>query len=419
MSAFVVEGGNSLYGEITVQGAKNSILPLLSATVLCRGESVIHNCPNLTDVQVAVDILKYLGCNVDWQGDTVIVNSDTINRYDIPINLMNKMRSSVVFLGAIVSRCNRAEISLPGGCAIGKRPIDLHISIIEQLGANFQQDENCMYFNCDNKKLNGVTINLPIRSVGATENALLASVTANGTTNIVNCAKEPEVQDLANFLNKCGAKISGIGTECMTVEGVNALYGCEYDIIPDRIATITYLCCTAVARGTVTLNKTNYDYVKSVADILSAMGCIIIHNNDTITIKVDRRLKSFDFVKTDTYPYFPTDAQALLMAVSCYGIGESLFIENIFENRFMHIREFTKMGADICILKNAAIVNGVSELVASNNLYAKDLRGGAGIIIASLGANGVSIINNICYIDRGYENIEETLTLLGAKIRRA
>lgn len=418
MSAFVIDGGNRLYGDITVQGAKNSILPLLSATVLCKGECVIHNCPNLTDVEAAIDILKYLGCYVKKQNNTIIVNSDNISRCDIPASLMNKMRSSVIFLGALISRCNRAEFSLPGGCAIGKRPIDLHIKAMESLGANFMQDENNMYFDC-NKGLKGTVIKLPIRSVGATENALLAAVVANGTTNIINCAKEPEVQDLADFLNKCGAKISGIGTNCLTVEGVERLYSCEYTVIPDRIAAITYLCCAAAAKGNVTLKKVNYNHIKFVTDILSAMGCVIIYNNDTITIRVEKRLKSFDFIKTDTYPYFPTDAQALLMAVSCYSIGESLFVENIFENRFRHITEFCKMGADICVLKNIALINGVSTLKGSGELYAKDLRGGAGIVVAALGADGVSTVNNVNYIDRGYENIENTLTQLGAKIRRA
>lgn len=413
----IIEGKKPLYGEVTVQGAKNSILPLLSAAILCKGESVIHNCPYLTDVYVAVKILKHLGCKVEWQGNTVTVNSECITRSDIPNELMREMRSSVVFLGSLLARTGYAEISLPGGCSIGERPVNLHIDAVKSLGASCIENDIYMNFSLD-KRFIGTDIRLDIPSVGATENILLACTTAVGNTRIINCAREPEVQDLANFLNKCGARITGIGSSCMYVEGVEQLYGCEYSVISDRIAAVTYLCGTASAGGDVTLNNVNTQHIKLITDILSEMGCYIEIYNQSVRIKVDNRLKSPRVIKTGAYPDFPTDAQALLMAVSCICEGKSVFIENIFENRFKHTSELIKMGADISISNNIAYINGIDNLKGTKELYAKDLRGGAAIVIASLGAEGISEINGVNYIDRGYDNIEGVLSLLGAEVRR-
>lgn len=416
MEQLVIEGERKLEGEIDSQGSKNSALPILAATVLVKGKSVFHKCPRLTDVEAAIKILRYLGCKVEWQNDSLVVDSSAIERFDVPENLMHEMRSSIVFLGPLLGRTGKADLSAPGGCEIGLRPIDLHIKSVKRFGVKI--DEGYGKINCRvKKKLKSCDTVLPFPSVGATENAMLTACFAEGISTILNSAREPEIEDLADFLNKCGAKIKGAGTGTITVEGVKELHGCEHTVIPDRIMISTYLACCAVTGGEIKINNVNCAHITPTFDVFAQSGCRLRRLEDSVVLKSSGELKSFGTIRTLPYPGFPTDFQAPSMAMACIAQGTSVIIENIFESRFKHVCELNRMGANIKVEGKVAIIEGVKNLTGAN-VASTDLRGGSALVVAGLCAHGTTVVRNLTHIDRGCENFSQTLNWLGASIRR-
>ena len=415
MSKIVIAGGNKLEGKIKIDGAKNAVLPILAATVLNGGKNVIHNCPELKDVLSTLEILKFLGCKVKKNGMTITVDSSDINEYHIPEHLMREMRSSIIFLGSIISRCRKAVISYPGGCEIGPRPIDLHLKALRQLAININDTRG--YINCSVDQIKSEDIHLTFPSVGATENVMLAAVMAKGETVIRNAAKEPEIRDLQNYLNAMGAKVSGAGTSLIRIEGVSKLHNVEYTVIPDRIAAATYLTASAITGGTVEITDVVAEHIQAVLAMLKECGCKIRIREKSITLSRHSVLQPVEMIRTLPYPGFPTDSQAPMMALLSLAKGTSIIAETIFENRFKHVEELVKMGANIKIDGRVAVVKGVEKLLGAT-VNATDLRGGAALVIAGLAADGVTTIDSIYHIDRGYEKIEEKLAILGANIKR-
>lgn len=413
---FKINGGRRLSGRIKVQGAKNSILPILSACVLCRGEVVLKNCPELSDVNSALSILNHLGIKSERQEDNIIVYSQPLKTCRVPEKLMREMRSSVVFLGAILASSGCAEISMPGGCELGPRPIDIHISSLKKLGAEITEEGGNLKCSAKNG-LRGAQISLIFPSVGATENIILAACLAKGTTVINNAAREPEIVDLANFLNKCGAKIMGAGSDKIIIEGVSRLGACEHSIMPDRIVLVTYLTAAAVTGGKITVTDALKEDALSVLSLLKQSGCELTERGTDITLSAKEALDPMYIVKTMPHPGFPTDAQAPIMTLASLCNGTTMFVETIFENRYRHACELRRMGADIKIDGRVAVVNGVKKL-HNACVSCTDLRGGAALLLACLSAEGESILSEIEHIDRGYEKIETTLSSLGAEIIR-
>lgn len=413
----IVNGGRRLEGEISVHGAKNSALPLLSACVLAHGETIIHNCPELTDVDAACRILSTLGCRCRRNSGTVCVDAANVTGTEIPDNLMREMRSSIVFLGAVLGRTGRCRLSFPGGCELGARPIDLHLSALEQMGAVISEEHG--YLNCKAANgLHGAKINLSFPSVGATENILLAAATAKGCTEIHNAAREPEISDLCNFLNKCGAKISGAGECVILVDGVQRLEPSEHSVIPDRIVAGTYLCAAAMTGGELILTHCNSAHISVLVNVLEQMGAKLYSYGDgKIYISCRKRLIAPPTIRTMPYPGFPTDIQAPFMAVCTMAEGTSVFVETIFENRFRHVPELVRLGANIKSEGRVCVVQGVEKLSGAK-VCAAELRGGAALVIAALAAEGTSEISGLKFIDRGYESIEKSLRCVGADIRR-
>lgn len=415
MNALKVRGGKPLNGEITVHGSKNSVLPILAATLVHSGESVIHNCPDLRDVRYAVKILEYLGCKVKRAGDTVTVNSETMTRCDIPDNLMREMRSSVIFLGAILARCGKAQMSFPGGCELGPRPIDLHLAALRKMGIYICEEGGMI--NCRAKRLIGCDIDLAFPSVGATENIMLAATVCPGKTRILNAAREPEIEDLQNFLRGMGVKINGAGSSTVEIEGGCDTHDCEHTAIPDRIVAATYLIAAAAAGGDVTVQKMNPEHISTVLSQLEGAGCDLDVSKDSVRLRRDKKLRALSAVRTMPYPGFPTDAQAPMMALAACCSGTSVFIENIFDSRYRHVSELVRMGADIRVEGKIAVVTG-GKVLTGASVNACDLRGGAALAVAALAAQGESEIGQIWHIDRGYEEIEKALSSLGAEIVR-
>lgn len=416
MSEIVITGGNRLCGELSVQGAKNSVLPVLAATVLCDGECVIHNCPKLSDVETSLKILSHLGCRCRNENGTVITDGTNACNYDIPDTLMREMRSSVVFLGAMIGRTGRAVISSPGGCELGPRPIDLHLSSLEKMGVTVHEEHG--YLNCVAKDgLKGAEITLNFPSVGATENIILAAVTADGETVIHGAAKEPEISDLADFLNRAGARINGCGSDTVRIQGVNALKGTEHTIIPDRIVAATYMACAAITGGELTLKNAMPPHMASVLWLFKETGCKVNISGKSIRLKAPERLCRVPTVRSLVYPGFPTDAGPIAAALLCRADGTSVFVENIFENRFRYVDELKRFGAKIKTEGKIAVIEGVDRLSAAD-CKATDLRGGAAIVIAALAASGESRISEIHHIERGYDDITGALAALGAKIKK-
>lgn len=416
MSELVINGGKKLSGEICVQGAKNSVLPVLAATVLCGGECVIHNCPQLSDVETSLKILAHLGCGCKKDGDTVAVNARDISDYSIPDTLMREMRSSVVFLGAVIGRTGKAVISSPGGCELGPRPIDLHLSSLNKMGVTVKEEHG--YLNCTAENgLHGAEITLNFPSVGATENIILAAVLAEGDTVIHGAAKEPEISDLADFLNSAGARINGCGSDTVRIRGVKTLGGAEHSIIPDRIVAATYMACAAVTGGNITLKNVMPPHMASILWLFNESGCKVNINGKSINLLSPQRLLRVPTVRSLVYPGFPTDAGPIAAALLCKADGTSVFVENIFENRFRYVDELKRFGAKIKTEGKIAVIEGVTELSAAD-CKATDLRGGAALVIAALAANGKSKIGEIQHIERGYEDITENLRLIGADISK-
>ena len=406
----VVRGGRRLSGEVTVQGAKNSVLPILAATLLARGQVTLLGCPRLRDVDASIRILRHLGCSAHWENDALVVDTTALNRCEISDILMREMRSSAIFLGAILARCGQANMSYPGGCELGPRPIDLHLSGLRDLGAKIQEEGGVLHCRSDQLKGREVVLGLP--SVGATENLMLAACGAEGTTTISNAAREPEIVDLQNFLRACGAAVYGAGSSTVTVEGGRPLHGCTYRVMPDRIAAATYLCAAASAGGEIFLRGAVERHLSTVTAILREAGCIVTSEEAGIACSCRRRLQAVPPVRTAPYPGFPTDAQAVLMAALLRSRGATLFEENIFENRYRHVDELTRMGAQIRVSGRAAVVTGV-EMLHGAPVRATDLRGGAALCVAALAAEGETCVSEVEHIDRGYEDLARDLRNLG------
>ncbi len=411
----MVEGGTPLMGDIKIQGAKNAVLPILAATILADDECLLENCPHLRDVEKTEVILKRLGCKVKWEDDSLCVDPRNIDNYVIDESLMREMRSSIILLGAIISRCHKAEMGLPGGCPIGLRPIDLHIKALKKMGVLINEEHG--YLKCECNKLTGTDIHLDFPSVGATENIMLAAVKAQGITRITNAAREPEICDLAMFLNSMGAKIKGAGTSLITIEGVDKLNSCKYKIMPDRIVAQTYLIAAMITKGKITLRDVNSSHMTSVLAIMSEMGAKINCYDNIIELESKDKIKNIHIIKTMPYPGFPTDIQSPFMALTTIADGTSIFVENIFENRYRHVNELVRMGADIKVEGRSSVVRGVKKLYGAN-VEAYELRGGAALVIAALAAEGISIISGTEFIDRGYDSIESNLANCGANIKR-
>ena len=416
MASFIVNGGRRLNGSIVVQGSKNSVLPILAATYLTGEKCIIHNCPALSDVGATLKILNRLGCKTKREDDTLIIDSSAASGYEIPEELMREMRSSVIFLGAILGRMKKAVICAPGGCEIGLRPIDLHLFSMRKLGAEITEEHGCLVCSAENG-LNGSKITLSFPSVGATENAILASATANGKTVIINAAREPEINDLCDFLNECGAKIQGAGESIITVEGVKKLSGAEHTVICDRIAAATYLFAGAVTHGDISVKNTVPAHLSSILPLLEEAGCAVSVRCKEIRLKAPCELQRIDKIITQPYPGFPTDSQAPLMALTTLARGTSVIVENIFESRFKHVPELRRMGASIRTEGRVAVVDGVKRLYGAN-VVSPDLRGGSALVIAALAADGTSTIDDIKHIYRGYESFENNLCMINADVTR-
>lgn len=415
MQRLVIDGGRRLSGEIITQGAKNSALPILAAAFLPRGQTVIRNVPRISDTYSAMRILTALGCRIKAEGNTITVDGDG-GLSEISEQLMREMRSSVIFLGAVLGKTGRCVLSYPGGCELGPRPIDMHISALKKMGAQISDEHGRLCCTAENG-LNGASIALPFPSVGATENIMLAAVCARGETVIKNCAREPEIADLAEFLRKCGADISGDGGGTIVINGGKPLHGCEYTVMPDRICAATWLSACAAAGGELYVKNALPVHLDSVLSVFEEMGCQLTYGNDGVYIRVNRRLKAPEAIRTMVYPGFPTDMQAVVMAAVCKAEGSTVFIENIFENRFKHVSELRRMGADIIAEGRVAVVNGAAKLYGAN-VEASDLRGGAALAVAALSAEGRTTLGGVKYIDRGYENIEDVLSAAGASVKR-
>lgn len=416
MKEIVINGSKRLNGEIQVHGSKNSVLPILAASFLANGSSVIHNCPKLSDVDAALKILTHLGCSVRRDGHTVIVDSSSVSTNEIPDDMMREMRSSVIFLGAILGRTNKATLSTPGGCEIGLRPIDMHLSAMKQMGVIVTEEHGRLEFDAPSG-LQSAKITLPFPSVGATENIMIAASVAKGTTIILNAAREPEISDLADYLNGCGAKIHGAGDSTIVIDGVNSLSGTTHTVIPDRIAASTYLIAAAMTQGRVCIKDIIPAHIGALIPVLEDAGCDITISGRWICISAPPRLNRVKIVRTMPYPGFPTDVQAPLSAMLSIADGTSVIIENIFECRYKHISELARLGAKISVEGRTAVIEGVPYLTGAS-VVAPDLRGGFALVLAGLAAKGETIITNIEHIDRGYENPELLLSSLGAEIKR-
>ena len=419
MSYFQITGGSPLRGAIPVHGAKNSVLPILAACLLARGEVTLRNCPELTDVSAALAILEHLGFSARREGDAVTVTPAAPAVSAVPEGLMRSMRSSIIFLGPLLARTGEAHLSMPGGCEIGARPIDLHLGAIRALGASITEDERGLHCKAGPGGLRGGDIHLSLASVGATENAMLCACGAAGTTTITNAAREPEIVALADFLNLLGGKVTGAGGGVVTVEGGRPLGGGVYTIMGDRIVAATLLACGACAGGDISITGVDWRQVSTVAAVLSEAGCRVTSGAGTIRLRRDPGvpLRGVSTVRTAPYPGFPTDAQAPVMAALCASRGATVFVENLFESRYRHVPELSRMGADIDVEGRVAVVRGVPRLHAAQ-LEARDLRGGGALAAAALGSEGVSTLFGLRHIDRGYQRLEGMLSALGGKVLR-
>ncbi len=418
MDKLIVTGGATLSGEIRISGAKNAALPIMAATLLADEPTTVRNVPHLRDITTTMELLGNMGVSlVVDEKLNIEVDTSTIKRFHAPYELVKTMRASILVLGPLLARFGRAEVSLPGGCAIGSRPVDLHIKGLQAMGAEILVEKGYINATIPGGRLRGAKLLLDIVTVTGTENLMMAATLAEGTTTIENAAREPEVVDLANCLNAMGANIEGAGTDTITIEGVERLQGITYSVLPDRIETGTYLVAAAITGGDVKLHDTCPELLDAVLSKLTEAGAVIESGDDWISLKMNGRRPRAVSLHTAPYPAFPTDMQAQFTALNTVAEGAATITETVFENRFMHVQEMQRMGADIRVEGNTAFISGVDALTAAP-VMATDLRASASLLLAGLVANGHTVVDRIYHIDRGYECIEEKLEQLGATIRR-
>lgn len=417
MDKFKITGASRIVGEVTISGSKNAALPLLAAMLLPNGEMVLHNVPTLKDTATLIELIAGTGVKIYKEGNTVTADASVVTNYYAPYELVRTMRASILVLGPLLARFGEAEVSLPGGCSIGSRPVDQHLKALEAMGATIEVENGYVKARAPaGGRLIGCDFSFDMVTVGGTENIIMAATLALGTTRLENCATEPEVVDLANMLVAMGAKISGIGTTTMVIEGVESLHGCEYSVIADRIETGSYLAGALMSRGDVLARNTSAEFLHPVLKKFEAMGATITTGHNWIRAVMTTRPKAVD-IRTQVHPGFPTDMQAQLMAVCCLAEGTSTIIENIFENRFMHVPELQRMGANIRIDGHTAIVEGVEKFMPAP-VMATDLRASMSLVMAAACAEGESVIDRIYHIDRGYDDVENKLRGLGVNIER-
>jgi UDP-N-acetylglucosamine 1-carboxyvinyltransferase len=414
MDKLLIQGGHRLAGEIAIAGAKNAALPILCAGLLTADTVQLSNVPRLQDVATMLKLLRQMGLQIAQDGENVVLNGGAIDKLEAPYEMVKTMRASILVLGPLLARFGEARVSLPGGCAIGSRPVDQHIKGLQAMGAEITIEAG--YIHAKAKKLKGTRVVTDMITVTGTENLLMAATLAEGETILENAAREPEVTDLANLLVSMGARIEGIGTDRLVIQGVASLHGASHAVIADRIETATFLCAVAAAGGDVTLRNTRTDILDVALDKLREAGVIITSGDNWIRAQMATRPKAVSF-RTTEYPGFPTDMQAQFMAMNCIAEGSSRIIETIFENRFMHVQEMNRLGANIGIEGHTAIVNGVEKLVGAP-VMATDLRASASLVIAALAAEGETLIDRIYHLDRGYDRMEVKLSAVGAKIER-
>ncbi len=411
---YIIKGGRELGGTVRVQGAKNSVLPILAASILANDKCEILDCPHLSDVKTTAEILEALGCRITFSLNSVTVDPTDAFDMEIPERLMRRLRSSIIFLGAVTMRMGKARVSMPGGCFLGARPIDLHLKALKSLGIKVKEEAG--FIETDASEARCAHVHLAFPSVGATENTILAAVKIKGETVITNAAREPEIIDLISFLNAMGARITGGGTGTIHIEGVASLKGISYRIIPDRIAATTYMCMAMATGGELELENVRREHLTAITDELREEGARIEYFGERGYIRAPRKIKSADMIKTMPYPGFPTDAQSVFIPHLIKGDSTSVIVENIFENRFKIVDELLRMGADIVTEGRSAIIRGPRVLTGAH-VYAPDLRGGAALLIAALSAQGESVVEDEGHIERGYERIVENITALGGDIR--
>lgn len=420
MDKLIIEGGVPLHGEVVVSGAKNAALPILCAGLLAETPLTLAGVPELRDVASTLKLLDTMGVKVSKDSDQVTLDASDVASFEATYDMVKTMRASILVLGPLLARFGTARVSLPGGCAIGSRPVDLHIKGLQAMGAAMHITHGYIQastLHLPNRRLQGATYYMDMVTVTGTENLMMAAALAQGTTVLENAAKEPEVVDLAECLNKMGAKIKGAGTDTITIEGVERLNGAQHHIVCDRIEAGTYMVAAAMTGGEVTLKNARADLLEAVIEKLREAGASISHDSNSITVKSDGKLKAVN-VRTAPHPAFPTDMQAQFMAMNTVAEGVCTVIETIFENRFMHVQELQRMGANIDVQGNTALVKGVSALEGAS-VMATDLRASAGLVLAGLVADGETVIDRIYHLDRGYEKLEEKLNQLGAKVRRS
>lgn len=411
MRSYRITGGVPLCGEIPIDGAKNAVLPILASCVACEGETVLHRCPKISDAENTLEILESLGCRTKREGQTVCLNTYSADKCDIPSEMMRRLRAAIVFLGALLARFGEAEVSHPGGCKLGDRPIDLHLLGLRHMGYACEYHGDRLVCRAEN--LRGCTIALPIASVGATENLLLAALRCPEEVTLCNAAKEPEIVDMVHFLRKCGARIKGEGTGVLRILGGKRLHGAEHTVISDRMEAATYLCAAAASGGRVRLKAVCPRHLAAVTAVLKESGCQITEEASEMTLCAPRCLRAVRPIRTAPYDGFPTDAQAPVMAVMARAQGTTIFEENLFSDRFRHVAELVRMGAHIHTAGRFAVVEGVKELHGAT-MAATDLRGGAAMLVAALSARGESKLTNLAHIERGYANLCEKLIACGA-----
>ena len=412
MSKFIIQGGKKLEGEIKISGSKNAALPIIAATVLNAGTTTLYNVPDIQDVNTMFEILKKIGATIKRKNNKIIITTSKVHTYEIPDDLMRQMRSSVILAGALIGKYHKARFSCPGGCDIGSRPIDLHLKGFEKLGVEIKEEYGEIY--CSAEKIIGTQIHLDFPSVGATENIILASCLGEGTTIITNAAREPEIEDMIKYLNKMGAKINGAGTDKVEIVGVRKLSEVSYNIMPDRIETGTYLVAGAITTGNIKLLNVNPTHIEPILNKLDEVNCKLNISKNEIEIIAPKRVKAVD-IKTMPYPGFPTDMQSIFGALLITAKVTSVITENIFESRYKYAQELIRMGAKINVEGRTAIIKGTKRIQGAN-VVATDLRGGASLVVAGLYAKGITQVDNVHYILRGYEKMDEKLKKLGAKI---